>query len=170
MQIWPSVFLFFFYAWIPGDYRRVKVILIGMRIVLPTSHSKSAVHFCAFFIYNRYSWDTHCHSCRRRTLPSEVGNALCDSSTGEHESLMRVLVVPESSESLLSRVPSMSSSDISISSSRLMPISCSLCKFLISCKTHPKDGIRSTETGECMNYQVLVEERVHYQCQPLRDA
>lgn len=72
--------------------------------------------------------------------------------------------VPESSESLLSSVSSMSSSDISISSSRLMPISCSLCKFLISCKTHSNEGIRSTKSGECMIYQALVGERFHDQC------
>lgn len=52
----------------------------------------------------------------------------------------QIIYLPESSESLLSGASSMSSSDISISSSRLMPISCSLCMFLISCKTQQNQG------------------------------
>lgn len=51
------------------------------------------------------------------------------------------LRVPESSESLLSGASSMSSSDISISSSRRIPISSSLWMFLISCGT----GIHSVK-------------------------
>lgn len=50
------------------------------------------------------------------------------------------ICLPESSESLLSGGSSMSSSDISISSSLLIPISCSLWMFLISCKTQWKKG------------------------------
>lgn len=164
MQIWPSVFLFFY----RGDYCRLKVTLKverGVQVLLfgckmwawglpyYQVSQEDVVHF-GVSLFTRDWWDACCRSCRRHTCPCSLKCSAWLILRRARISLWQIQteikhVVPESSESLLSRVSSMSSSDISISSSRLMPISCSLCKFRISCKTHSKKGIRPTKTGEC---------------------
>lgn len=101
MQIWPAVFFVFFtmhgsqvitvdLRWLIGSEGGAGSSFwlpdVGMRTFLPSSQSRRVVHF-GVFLFNRYSWDTRCHSCRRHTCPSEVWNALCDSSSGQRESL-----------------------------------------------------------------------------------
>lgn len=96
--------------------------------------------------------DDRCHFSQMQRSPKVSQCSVC-SSSGDHDQRTSChadrsielrtdacTCVPESSESLLSGASSMSSSDISISSSRLMPISCSLCKFRISCKAQTKAG------------------------------
>lgn len=96
--------------------------------------------------------DDRCHFSQTQRSP-KVFQRSVRSSSGDHDQRTSCHVdrraelrtdactcVPESSESLLSGASSMSSSDISISSSRLMPISCSLCKFRISCRAQMKEG------------------------------
>lgn len=173
--------LIFSHARIPGDRWEVGTGScfwlpdMVMRTFPPSSQLRRCVHLVLFC----YSTDTHevdavihadvtpVHLKFEMLSVTHPQESMTLSLWQIQSVIKHVHVVPESSESLLSRVSSMSSSDISISSSRLMPISCSLCKFLISCKTHPKAGIRATKTGECMIYQVLVGERVHYKCYPL---